>query len=731
MTAELPIHFFTIVLNGEPFIRHHIEIFRRLRVPWHWHIVEGVAELKHDTAWSLQFGGKITDQLHRNGLSNDGTTEYLDGLRAELPNNITIYRKPAGLFFDGKLEMVNAPLANIISECLLWQVDSDELWTAEQIAAAHGLFASNPRKTAGYFSCHYMVGPALLITSQNTYGNHREYEWLRLWRFKPGMRWLAHEPPRLGQIGRDGKWQDLAELDPFRHADTEPRGLIFQHFAYATEQQLQFKEFYYGYKDAVAQWKTLQQQTEFPLLLRNYFHWVKDKARVEPVESRDIRLLARRNILGDWRFRAAARKPEAPERILWIRIDAIGDNVLAASMLPHIREKFGFAEITVLCREHVVELYESCPFVDGVIGVDHKRFEKERGYRKQIASHLKAKRFDLALNSTYSRNDVADILADLSGAREKVAIESDLSNFDAQVRDKGNALYDRILKTARNPGPELERHRDFLRGLEISAEELKPRVWCTAEDEAWANEFFRENQVSSIRTLALFPQSQLEAKDYPHFADVLKEFKEYDVIVFAKNETPAIKALVSAVPNRVFNLVGRTTLRQMAACLRRCSLYMGVDSAGAHLACAVGLPNVVVVGGGHFGRFLPYSPLTSIVSLPLDCFGCNWECRFSQVHCIGDIPPQVVVAAIRKTLDDPSDKPRIFFPQFPGDRHPQPGEPAVVALDSRMPLGRVDLCPISATPNPRKPLAAANSTAGFGERLRRWMGIAIQGQARK
>lgn len=117
------------MLNGEPFIRHHIEVLRQLPFKWHWHIVEGVADLKHDTAWSLQFGGRITDEIHQNGLSNDGTTEYLDDIKEQYPENITIYRKPHGVFWDGKLEMVNAPLANIHQECLLWQVDADELWT--------------------------------------------------------------------------------------------------------------------------------------------------------------------------------------------------------------------------------------------------------------------------------------------------------------------------------------------------------------------------------------------------------------------------------------------------------------------------------------------------------------------------------------------------------------------------------------------------------------------------
>ena len=52
----LAIHFFTIVLNGEPFIRYHLDSFNKLSFPWHWHIIEGLADLKHDTAWSVPLG---------------------------------------------------------------------------------------------------------------------------------------------------------------------------------------------------------------------------------------------------------------------------------------------------------------------------------------------------------------------------------------------------------------------------------------------------------------------------------------------------------------------------------------------------------------------------------------------------------------------------------------------------------------------------------------------------
>ena len=99
--GDLPVHFFTIVLNGEPFIRYHEQMLRQLPFRWHWHVVEGVAALRHDTAWSTATGGKVTDGIHREGRSNDGTTEYLDDLACRFPGQVSLYRKPLGEFWDG------------------------------------------------------------------------------------------------------------------------------------------------------------------------------------------------------------------------------------------------------------------------------------------------------------------------------------------------------------------------------------------------------------------------------------------------------------------------------------------------------------------------------------------------------------------------------------------------------------------------------------------------------
>jgi len=299
----LPVHFFTIVLNGQPFIKYHIDIFKQLPFKWHWHIVEGVADLKHDTAWSVGNGGRITSEIHNSGLSIDGTSEYIDELKKLYPDSITVYRKPEGIFWEGKREMTNAPLENIQEECLLWQVDVDELWTFEQLSTARELFIKNPDKTAAFYWCWYFVGENLLINSRNCYAQNPQQEWLRTWKFKPEYVWAAHEPPVLVEKLPDGELKNIAAVNPFMHGDTEEQGLVFQHFAYTTKEQLKFKEEYYGYKGAVSQWTNLQQQTKFPVLLRDYFAWVGDDTTVDKAYSYGIVPIAQpEEDLNSWRF---------------------------------------------------------------------------------------------------------------------------------------------------------------------------------------------------------------------------------------------------------------------------------------------------------------------------------------------------------------------------------------------------------------------------------------------
>jgi glycosyltransferase involved in cell wall biosynthesis/ADP-heptose:LPS heptosyltransferase/chemotaxis methyl-accepting protein methylase len=651
----LPIHFFTIVLNGQPFIQHHINVFKQLPFHWHWHIVEGVAELNHDTAWSKATGGRIPDGLHQNGLSVDGTTEYLNALKKEFPDNVTIYRPPAGKFWDGKREMVNAPLGNVREQCLLWQVDADELWTFSQLVRAHALFRAHPEKTAAQFYCHFFVGPKLVITSRDTYGNHSAYEWQRVWRFQPGDRWAAHEPPRLhrGEV-------DVASLNPFSHVETEAMGLVFQHYAYATEAQLRFKETYYGYAGAVEQWSKLQRSEQFPQKLSDHFAWVRDEAVVNHLSALGIQRLAPEAWFG-------IAKPTNPgsldsaQRILFVRTDSIGDAVLASSMLEPIRRKYPQAKLTVLCQQHVADLFVACPFVDSIICYDRKKMDIPAEHA-QILAEITAFHPDLILNSVRSRDHFSNELTQLYRAARHIAIESSFDNISPADHFQSLGGYEQLIPTPGAHKPELARHTDFLRGLGIESGILQPVVWTTSADEQQADAFFQQKSLSPATTIAVFPGAQHDVRVYHGYGEALKGLKDFHFLIFGDaSQKPLALALERDLPGRTTSLCGRSNLRQTATLLRRCRLYVGAESAGAHMACAMGVSNVVLLGGGHFGRFLPYSPLTSAVSLPLDCFGCNWRCPHRRAHCVKDLSPAVLAEVIKQTLEKTSPRPRLFL----------------------------------------------------------------------
>lgn len=287
-TVDISINFFTLVLNGMPFIERHIDIFTALGMPWKWHIVEGLADLTHDTAWSVGKGGRITEILHKYGLSNDGTTEYIDRLAAA-HKNVFVYRKPPGQLWDGKVEMCKAFLSRIDEPSLIWQIDVDEFWTVDQIRTVFRLFKENPTKTAAWFFCRFFVGSSLATITRNTYGNNPRLEWLRVWRYRPGMVWASHEPPVLLLTKNLFGQFDVGRLNPFGHRETEKNGLVFDHYAYVIPKQLEFKEIYYGYKNAFASWQRLQECKVFPAYLRDFLPWVQDDTLVDvflsPFES--------------------------------------------------------------------------------------------------------------------------------------------------------------------------------------------------------------------------------------------------------------------------------------------------------------------------------------------------------------------------------------------------------------------------------------------------------------
>lgn len=251
---------FTIVKNGSPFIQRQLPIFEALTIPWQWVVVEGYAQPVKDTSWCKPMP---------EGVSTDGTHEFLVEAAKRNPNVTHIFQSS----WPGKVSMCNAALNRFQQRGIIFEVDCDEFYTTAMIETIYNALSNHPTKNAARFHAKYFVGPGLILKTDGCYGN-RFNEWLRMWKFSPGMRWGKHEPPVLEPM----------VLNAFSPKETLAMGIEMTHYAYVMESQVAQKELYYGYAGAVDQWRRLQANTIWPCHVGHFLKWVTDDAICERIK---------------------------------------------------------------------------------------------------------------------------------------------------------------------------------------------------------------------------------------------------------------------------------------------------------------------------------------------------------------------------------------------------------------------------------------------------------------
>jgi hypothetical protein len=260
------IFFISICLDGAKFLPIQLATFNQLKIPWKWIIIEGTAAPVGCTSWVAEMPPR---------LSNDGSTEWLTEARRYHPNVIHMARPS----WQGKLEMFNYAMSivhdqqsRIKAECpIVFECDLDELWKPEQLTKVWELFLNCPAYNRMQFNCQYHLGPNVVVTSDDTYGNHHAYEWYRAWRYHPRFQFLRHEAPEVnGPAGKTFDW-----------AMTQKMGLRFIHQAYFYESQAEWKEKYYKYHGALEQWRALQANKEWPTKAKDFLRWITDETTVD------------------------------------------------------------------------------------------------------------------------------------------------------------------------------------------------------------------------------------------------------------------------------------------------------------------------------------------------------------------------------------------------------------------------------------------------------------------
>ncbi|MHA1598771.1 MAG: glycosyltransferase family 9 protein [Alphaproteobacteria bacterium] len=335
-----------------------------------------------------------------------------------------------------------------------------------------------------------------------------------------------------------------------------------------------------------------------------------------------------------WLFRLldlVARRLPIPSRrrgVLVVRMDGIGDMVLFRNSLDHYAEALGVepSDITVLgCdswRSIAGDVFEGYR----VITINEHRFAKRALYRFRISLMVRALNPAVAVCDQYLRRAMmADSLVRVSGAPRTI---SSLPFINEKTRSE--YLYylsqvTEVVPTGDYPDHETVRHARFvshLTGRDIAPS--APRInW---RDDAPLPDLLEAGAPYAV----LNPGSNEYGRRWPlaKYMELARRLTDKGlrvVVVGGKGEMAGVDN------DGVIDLAGKTSLPQLLDILNHAALVVSNDTGPAHLSIALGTPTLVVVGGGHFGCFVPYPepacPANArFVYRRMDCYHCFWNC---------------------------------------------------------------------------------------------------------
>ena len=125
------------------------------------------------------------------------------------------------------------------------------------------------------------------------------------------------------------------------------------------------------------------------------------------------------------------------------------------------------------------------------------------------------------------------------------------------------------------------------------------------------------------------------------------------VLIGSGAEDTALAADVLRLTQRArpVNLVGKTSVKTLAAVLQRCDLLLSADSGPMHLATAVGTPTLALFGSTDPAVTGPFDDRSEAIYKALPCAPCgNHPTCEGRYDCLRAITPDEVVVAARRLL---------------------------------------------------------------------------------
>jgi len=317
---------------------------------------------------------------------------------------------------------------------------------------------------------------------------------------------------------------------------------------------------------------------------------------------------------------------EAIKRILVRGPNWLGDAVMCEPALRGLRRLFPDAQIALLAKPAVADLFAGHPALTRVLAYDTNGRHSGFSGKWALAGQLRRQDFDLAV--LFQNAFEAALLTFLAGVPRRYGYATDARSL---------LLTDPVAAPDRRTLVHQVRYYwDLLKPLGLMGDPSGPELVVFPEEEqAMAARFAQGGLTATDIIVGINPGSTYGgAKRWlpERFAEVterlcrtIRESREQQVsvVIFgAKGEEHLGQEIAARLSPRSLVLSGATTIRELMAAVKRCAMLLTNDTGPMHIASAFQVPVVAIFGPTDWRTTSPYGSAHAIVRQPVDCAPC-------------------------------------------------------------------------------------------------------------
>lgn len=357
------------------------------------------------------------------------------------------------------------------------------------------------------------------------------------------------------------------------------------------------------------------------------------------------------------------------ERVLIIKMWALGDILMATPMLTALKSQFPECEVTWLAEASHADILEAHPLIDALIRFDSGRWRRllRKGKlrqwlsaARQLNAQMRQRRFDAVINCHPEK------------WWTRIACESPvrIGLFPSRRLPLMRLLYTKALPKPRD----LHNTDCYLQGVEAlgsrNSFDRHMTLHLSSDDREAAREFLRGdlNYRPELKTIILHPGTSQPSKCWPaeSFGVLATLLTGYNVVLTGSpREQSLAEAVAAAMPGAAHRpLIAAGVLngfKATAALIETASGVVTGDTSILHIASALGIPLVGIYGSTRPADNIPlFGPQKLLFDDRVPCAPCYLEhCPLSGsefLRCQSAITPAQVLSALETLLKETDER---------------------------------------------------------------------------